>query len=1573
MKNALRILGIIVATPVALLLIVMLLLYTPAVQNYAVQKASGYISEETGMDVSISYIRLGFPLDLELDGLNIRDCRAGLPEDSLFYASMKQAKVSVALLPLLKAEVKVKELDLQNLSANTASLIKAMRIKGKLERLNISGNELAHLWLNDERGDIDNVLLNGADLNIILADSVPEDTTKSEPTKWVFNIAQLQVQNSTFNLKSSTVNMTTGPLNLLVTNARIDLGEKIYALEHLTADNKNFDFANMLSLNDIHLGLSQLYMDSTHLHIASFLAELPDSRLNGTFDMDMNAFADTLPGQFDAAIDASVSKNSINKFMSGAMPDDIMAKLPDTNFLLSGKVKGNLQKIGFTDITLSLPSIAQLQASGTVRNFINPADIIMNASLKVDVADASIAKAFLTKEQQKQIRIPSGITMNGNLALNGTKATTKMNLRQGKANVNIDGNFDYQSMAYNLKADIDNLNLNDYMPGAGMGMFSGNISSKGNGVDIAHNSIDADIYVRQFKYGAYDLSNLTFKGNLSTGIANAVLKLENKYIDADIVLNGNIAEILNMNFQNPDFKRINGSVAADIHRIDLYGMQMVDHPLTLTRIRGEAEAKKGLMNAKIDSRDKNLYGSIDVGGTLDMNSIDASATVSLDSVNLTNMGFTEQGYIRTLHATVDAYADTKDLVKLNAYISDVSLFDTTEYVLPLDATVELYSDRDTTYASVNAPSMQMELSGKYGYEKIMNDISAFADKLVEQLNDYRIERDVLRPLLPDLSLYAKVDYDAPIMFLLENAGYSFKAIETEVCLRKDYGIDGYLNAEKLFVDSIYIDSLNLAIYEDSVSTKFKADIRNAKDNPQMVFHALADGQLLAESADLGVRIYDKDEKLGIMLGTSAMIRPDSLVLHLTPATPILGYKKYNLNADNYLSLHKGNRIFTNIRLVADDGTGFHVYSLPNETAKQDLAVEVNSFDLTELTSLIPLMPKIAGKLNGDLHIVQTERNWTVASDLGITGMALETVPFGDMGLGLVLIPDLQGGKSILSGTMTKNGNDIAYLEGGYQPAAVGEPKESAMLDAHMELVKFPLDMANGFIPQQVIGFRGNANGQVDISGKMDRLKVNGELSLDSAHLYSGPYGMDFRFGQSPIRVADSKLMLDNFTVYAHNNNPLTVNGNVDFTDVGNTKLDLRMSARDYEIISAKRKPNSMLYGNGYINLMASLKGTLNDLVMNGTLTMLAKSNLTYILQDTPLNNDKRLDGLVTFMDFRDTTRVVKNEKPPLMGFNMTMTLKVEDGTHISCLLNANGSNYINVEGTGELRMKYNPYDDLTLNGRYVLRHGEMKYSLPVIPLQTFNIQEGSYVEFNGDIMNPQLNITATEHNKATVGGGTSGTPARPVDFNVGVKLTQTLQNIGLQFILEAPQDATVASELAMMDEAMRGKLAVSMMTTGLYLSEKNSSNLSMNDALNNFLQNEISNIAGSALQSIDMSMGVSNMRDAGGSSYQDYSFKFSKRLWNNRLNVSIGGKYSTATPSTASQAKIDNLSLEYRLNNTATKMLKLYYEYDKHDIFEGNMTIYSAGFLYKKKISSLIEIFHRMHLSRQMKTKTAQP
>ena len=101
-----------------------------------------------------------------------------------------------------------------------------------------------------------------------------------------------------------------------------------------------------------------------------------------------------------------------------------------------------------------------------------------------------------------------------------------------------------------------------------------------------------------------------------------------------------------------------------------------------------------------------------------------------------------------------------------------------------------------------------------------------------------------------------------------------------------------------------------------------------------------------------------------------------------------------------------------------------------------------------------------------------------------------------------------------------------------------------------------------------------------------------------------------------------------------------------------------------------------------------------------------------------------------------------------------------------------------------------------------------------------------------------------------------------VSFDVGIALTDRLENLGLAFTLEAPEDASVQEQLNAMSVEERGKLAVTMLVTGMYMAEGNSTGgFNMNNALNSFLQNQISNVVG---QSMDISLGMESTDDADG-------------------------------------------------------------------------------------------------------------
>ena len=133
----------------------------------------------------------------------------------------------------------------------------------------------------------------------------------------------------------------------------------------------------------------------------------------------------------------------------------------------------------------------------------------------------------------------------------------------------------------------------------------------------------------------------------------------------------------------------------------------------------------------------------------------------------------------------------------------------------------------------------------------------------------------------------------------------------------------------------------------------------------------------------------------------------------------------------------------------------------------------------------------------------------------------------------------------------------------------------------------------------------------------------------------------------------------------------------------------------------------------------------------------------------------------------------------------------------------------------------------------------------------------------------------------------------------------------------------------------------------------------MNSALSAFLNSQINQISGKALRSLDVSFGVDNSFNGNGMLHTDYSFKFAKRFWNNRLRIVIGGKLSSgADVVPQEQTFFDNVSFEYRLSSTSNKYLNLFYQRDSYDWLEGNVSKFGGGFMWRRKLKRLKDLFN---------------
>ena len=596
--------------------------------------------------------------------------------------------------------------------------------------------------------------------------------------------------------------------------------------------------------------------------------------------------------------------------------------------------------------------------------------------------------------------------------------------------------------------------------------------------------------------------------------------------------------------------------------------------------------------------------------------------------------------------------------------------------------------------------------------------------------------------------------------------------------------------------------------------------------------------------------------------------------------------------------------------------------------------------------------------SAEAQYIQTPTSLQVSAEANIDELTYERQHVGDVGMGATWLPGDKGATHYLNTYFSYDNQEVLVADG-----MLTQKNGRDTLEVTTTFEHFPMKIANAFIPDQMVSFTGDIDGGVHIYGPLEKPKMNGDVTLDSVSVYARQAGARYWFDDRPVQVKDNQLIFDKFAIYTTSKNPFTIDGKVDFRNLERPTANLKLLAENYTLLDAPRTRESLIYGKVFVDLNATVRGPLDALTMRGNMNLLGNTDVTYVLTDSPLTVEDRLEGLVTFTSFADTASVSADEVPAMSlgGMDMIMSVHIDNAVRLRADLSPDRSKFIELEGGGDLNMQYTPQGDISLTGRYTLSGGIMKYSLPVIPLKEFQINNGSYVDWRGDPMNPTLNLKATERMRASVADGDDG-GSRVVNFDVSIAIKNRLDAPELIFDITAPDDAAVENELQAMGAEERSKQAIAMLATGVYMnSGVKGGGLSMGSALNSVIQSQINSLAGSAFQSINASftMGMEDRTAAEtGDKQTDYSFRYSQRLFNDRVQIVIGGKVTTGANATNdAESFIDNISLEYRLDTSGTRYVRVFYDKNYESVLDGEITETGVGLVLRRKMDRLGELF----------------
>ena len=1539
MKKFIKWGGIGLLIPVSLFLILSILLYLPPIQNFVVGQVTQGASEATGMDIQIERVSLSFPLNLVVHQTTVVN-----KQDTVL--DVNRLKVKVQLWPLIHKKVEVDGLELLDAKVNTGGLLEGISVNGQLRKCYIESHGVD---LSPEMAIINKLELDDTNLAISMADTTAADTTTTDTIPWKIKVEKVDFRNVSLALSmpldSLYTDVSLGKAELR--DALVDLKKSAYQLDKLNIEDGGATFIMGASMSSSGFALP-----------AKLATALPEGNAKSNGSHATKGFNPSHISLSDIEIDMNEVYYEGNQLRANIRKFNMKEQSGLEVIGTKGKLEANDQRISIPTFEIKTRD-SKIQMSAKAEwpiSKINE-DAAIKAKFSAHISKNDIFKFvpdlpedFMTTFPEAPVEVEMG--MDGSLnKLNLTAfdliipkhmslttqglVTEVLNDKNRKAYLEMKGEF--PNMAF-LRAF-----LGDAVIPTGTSLEG--VAQMNRDTLRSNLSLLTPVQGKVWLDGKYTLGQDAYEASMRIDSLNlhAFLPKDSLYhLTAHLTAKGEKFDFL----EPTTWMNVEGGMKELRYGQDYY-----------RNINLSAELKEGKANAKLDLNDYHFKISSRLNAQLSKQEIAAELTAAVKRLDLSALNLTDKLVRSAQDVHVKVKTDMNQRHKLRAEIRnnkftvDQQSFTTKDVLLGADLT----GDSIMSYA--NAGDLTFMFQSGHGIDAFLDKVNKVTTLIGDQWSAHALNHQAIRSLLPDAHLRVWAGEENPVSSYLASQAMGFKEFKLHLDASPEKGVSSISHLYKLHTDSLTLDTIGLQINHEAEQFVLKGKVKADRNKFQEGFTIGVDGNMGSDDAKLMVEYFNEKNERGAQIGIGAKLQEKGVVLRMIPERPTLVYRPFHVNTDNFVSINDDGHIEANLGIYDDKSAGLHLYSTPDSTAQNDLTLILNKIDLAEMKKIVPYMPDMAGLFNMETHYVQPVEGISMASiEAGIDSLKYNQEPMGNWGLSAVYLPK-EHDEHCIDGYVMRNDEEIASLYGSYFTQK-GETEED-WLKATLNLSHFPLSLSNAFVSRKLAVLTGHLDGEMSVNGSTSHPRLNGSINLDDVNVFLPPASMNLRFDKQPIEVANSKLNFNKYKIYTLSDSPFTIDGNVDFSNLSAMMIDLKMVANDFELINGKKTKESLVYGKLYIDLASSIQGTPDNLKVRGAANILGKSDFTYILKDSPLTVEDRLNDMVTFVNFNDTVppKHSKQQSVTLGGIDVLMALHIDQAVQGRVDLNANGSNYMLMEGGGDLSFQYTPEGNMYMNGRYSLMSGEMKYEMPVIPLKTFKIKEGSFIEWTGNMMNPNLNIQAYEKVRSTV--SRDGKNSRMVTFNVGVNLTNRLENLGFTFTLEAPEDGGVQDELAAMSAAEKNKLAVTMLVTGLYIAESNAANgLDANNALNSFLQSEINNIAGNALKTIDVNFGMekSNQGETG-SSRMDYNFQFAKRFWNNRFRVVIGGKISTGNTANQNDSFIDNVSLEYRLDNSGTRYVKIFHDRKYANVLEGEIIETGAGIVLRKKVSRVGELF----------------
>lgn len=983
----------------------------------------------------------------------------------------------------------------------------------------------------------------------------------------------------------------------------------------------------------------------------------------------------------------------------------------------------------------------------------------------------------------------------------------------------------------------------------------------------------------------------------------------------------------------------------------------------------------------------NLDGTGDLSGKFPAIAINAN----VDSINTKPLNFTPDVLMYKGKITAD-FRNTDPANLDGQLLLTKSVLATKDQRYPFD-TISIVSGKSDSgkFVRFRSDVMSAELTGEYNLAQIGSVFQQSIQPYYAILPD-TAKIDTLDAY--DFRLKANV-VNGPLIKIIAPSLERFEPITLLGHFTSKNGWNTSLNAPLIVMGVNRIQNVKFNAGTNGKAIKVNAGVEQFSSGTTMNIYVTTVAADIADNKiNFLVNLKDIDKKNKYRFG-GLFEQPElnNYTLKLYPDSLLLNYDKWSIANNNIMRISNGDVNIFNFA-ISNGNQELRVNSQSRAT-NAPMDINLKDFRISTLTGIAKQDSALVdGIINGTAMIKNIATQPTFTSDVTVNNLMFRADTLGDLNM---KVKNTTADVYAANITLTGFGNDV-NITGDYNV----KPDNQSAIDLKMNIRRLEMTSVQSFSMGAISEASGYINGNFDISGTFDKPDVNGALNFNNTGFSPTMLGSHFLIDKEQIKFDNAGIHFNQFTILDSTKNQLNLNGDMLTSNFVNYKLNLDLTARNFQALNSTRQNNKLFYGQFFFDTDLHITGTEASPAVNGSLKVNDKTKFTAVLPQPEPGVEER-EGVVRFIDMdsvkMDTTILVAQvdslKKSALTGMDISVNIEINKNAELTLIIDEGNGDFLRMKGTADLTGGIDPSGKTTLTGTYEIDEGA--YQLSVNFLQRkFEIQKGSKITWLGDPTNADINLTAVYvaktapltlvENQLQASNANPNLYKQKLPFNVKLNLTGELMKPNIAFDIVLPNesdlkvDATVIENVdtrltqLKSEPSELNKQVFALLLLNRFVSENPFASSGgggggvgsmARQSVSKLLTEQLNDLAADLISGVDLNFDVASSEDYTTGQMQnrtDLNVSLSKQLLSDRLKVTVGSNFELEGPQQTNQRQNNlagNVALDYMLSKDGKYLLRAYRKNEYEGELEGYIIETGLNFILSFDYDHFHDLFRK--------------